>query len=105
MKIELLGVVDHQIIHRSCEFDKILIAFGMLCESDQNVVSSAACDDRCVMKPILPRTPFADDLHVTTGKPLHKLDVVMGNIQRFENFRIVLDTTGDTSLPCSSIRK
>src|SRR5256885_8546706 len=57
----------------------------MMRQPNQDVMSSAAGDDHCVMKPILPRTPFADDLHVTTGKPLHKLDVVMRNLRRFEN--------------------
>src|SRR5690348_9592944 len=57
----------------------------MFRKRDEDVVPPTTSDNRRVVQPILPRTPFSNNLRVTTGEPLHKLDVVMWNLRGFEN--------------------
>ena len=56
----------HQIIHRFRQVDQILVPFGMFGQGNEDIVTVVTGDDGRIVQPILPRAPFANDLHVAT---------------------------------------
>src|SRR5688500_16560457 len=54
-------------------------------ESNEDVASMRSGDDCRVVKPVLTRTPLAENLDVPSAQGLHELVVVMGNVGRGED--------------------
>src|SRR5260370_1332925 len=70
----------HQIIHRFCELDQVIVSLRMVRQRDQNIVAARTGYNRAIMKPILPRPPFSNDLNVTAPQPLAEFCFVGGKI-------------------------
>src|SRR5436190_22674689 len=84
----------HQVVHRSGECHQIFVPFWMMRERDEDVMPPKSGNDGGVMPPILPRTPFSDDLDISIRQRFDELDAVMRDVRRRKNLAHGLRSCG-----------
>src|SRR5260370_33233107 len=81
----LNSLLLHQIIGGLGQCGKVIIALGMVGQSDEDILPARPRDDGGVVAPIFPGARFAKDLKAAFGESFYNFGGVVGAVRRGED--------------------